>query len=201
MKKKLLFLILLSAVSLNANASEIGKDYFNAVIFGDGPVADQIDEIKFNYHIDLYARTELEKAEIRVLSKDVIYQIELINPGYFREIENQMKYKNPVQVASLVNDMYKKTNLALRTLNPKLEAAERIISKEIIGNQQAFTVAAAVVAVAAAAVHNVVAVTSMAAVVIAVKIKIAVDRDRFCRPQRDLEREMLTKSLINFRQY
>lgn len=198
MKFRTLLLALIAIFSLDSKASEAGENYFKAVVFGDGKIADAIPEIRENYHIDLYAQEADSKKQIRLVMKDVVKQIHLTNPGYFDEVERLMHFRNPVVVSRVIDDMYFKTYASLKEIYPNLEKTEKIVRRELMGSQQSLTVAAAVVAVAAAAVHNVVAVTSMAAVVVAVKVKVAVDARADWR-QKSLMKEETVRSLIQYK--
>lgn len=107
--------IILALVSCVDNPTEsvaesdfMGKDIFRGIMFGQGPVADYIPEIRDHYKLDYYIHDESQRETIVQITDRIIRLIVEKDPNYFEEFKYNMESSDHLMINDALNVAWNK---------------------------------------------------------------------------------------------
>jgi SdpC family antimicrobial peptide len=121
----ILFLALFTIVAIcwtrpsNSSASFSGEELFRGIIFMDGPVSDQIPELKEKTEIKkIFAKDQSQEAQVRKMEDLIIMAVNKYDPRYFKEFRSVMTSGDPVRINEQLN---KTEDVVIRSLASYLD--------------------------------------------------------------------------------
>ncbi|WGL61511.1 hypothetical protein QEJ31_07895 [Pigmentibacter sp. JX0631] len=140
-----------NAVTIQNKKNIDGVEVYKSIVYGHGKVADQIDEIRLNHHINNLNLSDNEKEKIYKQTEKQIEYIKKQDPLFFSKIEDSIKEKNIYSLDDLIynSKKYIKENEELQENSFSQSSAENCSFAGLV------CVAGAAVYVAVVAVHTV----------------------------------------------
>lgn len=103
----------------NSSVNYSGEELFRGIIFMDGPVSDQIPELKEKLEIkQIFAKDQSQETQVRKMEDLIIMAVKKYDPKYFTEFRSTMTSGDPVRINEQLN---KTEDVVIRSLASYLD--------------------------------------------------------------------------------